>query len=123
MEPIKYFENTNKEIPFEHRMLGIIRGFDKLVKKLAECRKQRDDLRMKYLNLLAWKNPTKDYSEELERLDTKIKKRKKTLEGLERSIADKNMECKNLKSRRDNLKAEVTDIQNQLRDTKRLLDI
>lgn len=123
MEPIKYFENTNKEIPFEHRMLGIIRGFDKLVKKLVECRKQRDDFKTKYLDLLAWKNPTKDYSEELKRLDDKIKKRKKTLEDLERSIADKNMECKNLKGRRDNLKAEVTDIQNQLRDIKRLLDI
>ena len=123
MEPIKYFENTNKEIPFEHRMLGIIRGFDKLVKKLVECRKQRDDFKTKYLDLLAWKKPTYDYTKELKELDDKIKKRKKTLEDLERSIADKNMECKNLKGRRDNLKAEVTDIQNQLRDIKRLLDI
>lgn len=123
MEPIKYFENTNKEIPFEHRMLGIIRGFDKLVKKLVECRKQRDDFKTKYLDLLAWKKPTYDYSKELEELDKKIKKRKKQLECLERNIADRNTECKNLRGRRDNLKAEVEDIQNQLRDIKRLLDI
>ena len=116
-------ENANDEIPFEHRMLGIIRGFDKLVKKLAECRKQRDDLRTKYLDLLAWKKPTYDYSKELKELDKKIKKRKKQLECLERNIADKNTECKNLKGRRDNLKAEVEDIQNQLKDIKRLLDI
>ena len=112
MEPIKYFENTNDEIPFEHRMLGIIRGFDKLVKKLAECRKQRDDLRTKYLDLLAWKKPTYDYTKELKELDDKIKKRKKHLEAVDRSIAEKNEECKNLKARKEKLREEVRELLN-----------
>ena len=123
MEPIRYMEKTNDEIPFEHRMLGIIRGFDNLAKKLAECRKERNDYRKKYHDLLAWKNPTKDYSKELEGLDTKIKKRQKQLESLERNIADRNTECRNLKGRRDNLKAEVTDLQEQISTIRRLLDI
>lgn len=112
MEPIKYFKNTNDEIPFEHRMLGIIRGFDKLVKKLAECRKQRDDLRAKYLDLLAWKKPTYDYTKELKELDDKIKKRKKHLEAVDRSIAEKNEECKNLKARKETLREEVRELLN-----------
>lgn len=112
MEPIKYFENTNKEIPFEHRMLGVIRGFDKLVKKLAECRKQRDDFRTKYLDLLAWKKPTYDYAKELKELDDKIKKRKKHLEAVDRSIAEKNEECKNLKARKETLREEVRGLLN-----------
>ena len=82
-------------------MLGVIRGFDKLVKKLAECRKQRDDFRTKYLDLLAWKKPTYDYAKELKELDDKIKKRKKHLEAVDRSIAEKNEECKNLKARKE----------------------
>ena len=123
MEPVGYMEKTNDEIPFEHRMLGIIRGFDKLAKKLAECRKERNDHRKKYHDRLAWKNPTKDYSKELEGLDTKIKKRQKQLESLERNIADRNTECRNLKGRRDNLKAEVTDLQEQISTIRRLLDI
>lgn len=123
MEPIKYMTNSNDEIPFEHRMLGIIRGFDTLAKKLAECRKERDDYKKKYHDLLAWKNPTKDYSMELEELDAKIKNRQKQLERLKRNIADRSTECKNLKGRRDNLKAEVTDLQEQISTIKRLLDI
>lgn len=123
MEAIRYMGNINEEIPFEHRMLGIIRMFDSLVKKLAECRKQRDDLRKKYLDLLAWKNPTRDYSKEVDDLDKKIKKRTKQLEHLERSIADRNTEYKNLSNQRRNLKAEITDLQDQIRTIRRLLDI
>lgn len=112
MEPIKYMTNSNDEIPFEHRMLGIIRGFDKLAKKLSECRKERDDYKKKFHDLLAWKKPTYDYSKELKEIEDKIKKRKKHLEAVERNISDKNEECKNLKARKEKLREEVRELLN-----------
>ena len=44
-------EGTNRDIPFEHQMLFIIRSYDNLRAKLTKVEEERDSWRDKYISL------------------------------------------------------------------------
>ena len=87
MKTIQYMKGTNKDVPFEHQMLHIVRNYDALYERLLKSEEKRAELRKKYTNKLnEYQNLQKAYKMLLEKVSN-IECQFKDLSGLSAKVA------------------------------------
>ena len=87
MKTIQYMKGTNKDVPFEHQMLHIVRNYDALYERLLRSEEKRAELRKKYANKLNdYQNLQKAYKMLLEKVSN-IESKFEVLSGWSAEVA------------------------------------
>ena len=91
----------NKDSPFEHQMMRILRNYQGMVDKLVKCRRERDAYKPKYMDIEPFISECRDIKKRISELndsklkkETEITKLKSCIEAKKDKLTDLNKKLK-----------------------------
>lgn len=113
MEQIQYIQG-NKDLPYEHQMLYILRNYQGMMNCLEKCRIERDRYKKMYYDAEPIIKGVRDANKRINELNNVIMRKQKKLEQLNACLKEKNEKLGSLNRRLKEKNIEVGQKENQL---------